>query len=290
MTSPKWKDGDTGEVVSLDEEGFVDANIKLGAFPGHQKLCQFSISSMVRNGVQILQVEDKTMIINNTSFKIYYSPQMCVSKQHSDEEYVPVPDSTVFSISPAGEHNVAKSNTVPLWDLISDTSNCIAETLPLQKYILLSLCHNATADSAECWSLPTIIRQEFPRQSVAVPLGDCGGNDLCTKAVVLTYQEHLGVTYLTLTEDPSPRVIIRNRCTVALLLKENIKETPKFDVYCRKIPAECSVHHEMYHQVSSFPDCKTKDCLPGVFLKVLSCDDTTTEWSDLIDINNQGTQ
>lgn len=45
------------------------------------------------------------------------------------------------------------------------------------------------------------------------------------RAVVLTYQEHLGVTYLTLTEDPSPRVIIRNRCTVALLMKENIKGT-----------------------------------------------------------------
>ncbi|CAI9588810.1 unnamed protein product, partial [Staurois parvus] len=146
------------------------------------------------------------------------------------------------------------------------------------------------ADSAECWSLPTIIRQEFPRQSVAVPLGDCGGNDLCTKAVVLTYQEHLGVTYLTLTEDPSPRVIIRNRCTVALLLKENIKDTPKFEVYCRKIPAECSVHHEMYHQLSSFPDCKTKDSLPGIYLKVLSCEETTAEWSDLIDINSQGTQ
>ncbi|XP_018414838.1 PREDICTED: vacuolar protein sorting-associated protein 13B isoform X3 [Nanorana parkeri] len=290
MTSPKWKDGDNGEVVSLDEEGFVDANIKLGSFPGHQKLCQFSISSMVRNGIQILQIEDKTTIINNTTFKIYYSPQMCVSLQNSDEEYVPVPDSTVFSISPAGEHNVAKSNTFPCWDLISDTSNCTAETPPLQKYILLSLCHNATAGSAECWSLPTVIRQEFPRQSVTVPLGDCGGNDLCTKAVVLTYQEHLGVTYLTLTEDPSPRVIIRNRCTVPLLLKENIKDTPKFAVYCRKIPAECSVHHEMYHQVSSFPDCRTKDSLPGIYLKVQACDDTTAEWSDLIDINSQVTQ
>ncbi|XP_072266948.1 intermembrane lipid transfer protein VPS13B isoform X2 [Pyxicephalus adspersus] len=290
MTSPKWKDGDNCEVVSLDEDGFVDASIKLGAFPGHQKLCQFSISSMVQNGIQILQIEDKTIIINNTSFKIYYSPQMCAAQQHPDEEYVPVPDSTVFSISPAGEHNVANSNTIPCWDLISDASNCTAETPPLQKYILLSLCHNATADSAECWSLPTIIRQEFPRQSVTVPQGDCGGNELCTQAVVLTYQEHLGVTYLTLTEDPSPRVIIRNRCTVALLLKENIKDTPKFKVYCRKIPAECSVHHEMYHQVSSFPDCKTKDSLPGIYLKVLQCDDGTAEWSDLIDINSQGTQ
>ncbi|XP_068093820.1 intermembrane lipid transfer protein VPS13B isoform X2 [Hyperolius riggenbachi] len=291
MTSPKWKDVGNGEVVSLDEEGFVDAIIKLGAFPGHQKLCQFSISSMVRNGIQILQIEDKTTIINNTSLKIYYIPQMCVSQQqHSEEEFVPVPDSTVFSISPVGEHLAAKSNTIPCWDLISDTSNCAADMPPLQKYLLLSLCQNAAAGSPKCWSLPAIIRQEFPRQSLAVPVGDCGGNDLCTKAVVLTYQEHLGVTYLTLTEDPSPRIVIRNRCTVPLLLKENIKDIPKFEVYCRKIPAECSVHHEMYHQVSSFPDCKTKDSLPGVYLKVMSCEDSGAEWSDLIDINSQGTQ
>ncbi|KAM9308647.1 intermembrane lipid transfer protein VPS13B [Gastrophryne carolinensis] len=290
VTSPKWKDGDNSEVVSLDEEGFVDSSIKLGAFPGHQKLCHFSISSIVRNGIQVLQIEDKTTIVNNTPFKIYYSPQMCVTQQHSEEEFAPVPDSTVFSIGPFGEHPTAKSSTVPCWDLISDTSNSSAEAPPLQKYILLSMCNNAAAGNAECWSLPAIIRQEFPRQSVAVPVGDCSESDLCTKAMVLTYQEHFGVTYLTLTEDPSPRIIIRNRCTVALLLRENIKDTPKFEVYCRKIPAECSVHHEMYHQVSSFPDCKSKDSLPGISLKVVSCEDTAAEWSDLIDINCHGTQ
>ena len=38
LTSPKWKEGGNGEVVSLDEEGFVHAEIRLGAFPGHQKV------------------------------------------------------------------------------------------------------------------------------------------------------------------------------------------------------------------------------------------------------------
>ncbi|KAE8599301.1 hypothetical protein XENTR_v10017132 [Xenopus tropicalis] len=292
MTSPKWKDADNGEVVTLDEEGFVDANIKLGAFPGHQKLCQFCISSMVQNGIQILQIEDKTTIINNTSLKVFYSPQISAIQQSSEEEYVPVPDSAVFSINPVGENQIAKPNPIPCWDVVSDVSQSSAETSPspLQKYILLSLCPSVGGGNTQCWSLPAVIRQEYPRQSVAVPVGDCGGSGLCTKAIVLTYQEHLGLTYLTLTEDPCPRIIIRNRCTVALLLKENIKEMPKFEVYCRRIPAECSLHHELYHQVSSFPDCKTKDLLPSIYLKVLSHEDTATEWSDLIDINNQGTQ
>ncbi|KAG8441800.1 hypothetical protein GDO86_010832 [Hymenochirus boettgeri] len=292
MTSPKWKDGNDGEVVTLDEEGFVDASIKLGAFPGHQKLCQFCISSMVRNGIQILQIEDKTTIINNTTMKIFYSPQISGSQHRFEEEYMPVPDSAAFSISPIGENAVAKPSAIPCWDLVSDTSQSTLESLPspLQKHILLSLCPSVGGGNSQCWSLPALICQEYPRQSVAVPVGDCGGSGLCTKAIVLTYQEHLGVTYLTLTEDPSPRIIIRNRCTVALLLKENIKDTPKFEVYYRKIPAECSLHHELYHQVSNFPDCKTKDLLPGIYLKVPPPGETVTEWSDLIDINNQGTQ
>lgn len=45
MTSPKWKDGDNEEVVTLDEEGFVEAEIRLGAFPGHQKVSPIRIIS-----------------------------------------------------------------------------------------------------------------------------------------------------------------------------------------------------------------------------------------------------
>lgn len=67
-------------------------------------------------------------------------------------------------------------------------------------------------------------------------------------------------------------------------------DTPKFEVYCRRIPSECSIHHELYHQISSYPDCKTKDSLPSLFLRVDSLEDTATEWSDAIDINSQGTQ
>lgn len=69
-----------------------------------------------------------------------------------------------------------------------------------------------------------------------------------------------------------------------------ISDTPKFEVYCRKIPAECSVHHELYHQISSYPDCKTRDLLPSILLKVVSSDEIVNEWSDFVDINNQGTQ
>ncbi|XP_030880582.1 vacuolar protein sorting-associated protein 13B [Leptonychotes weddellii] len=86
VTSPKWKDGGNGEVVSLDEEGFVDAEIRLGAFPGHQKLCQFCISSMVQQGIQIIQIEDKTIIINNMPYQIFFKPQLSVSKPHSGKE------------------------------------------------------------------------------------------------------------------------------------------------------------------------------------------------------------
>ncbi|XP_048068541.1 intermembrane lipid transfer protein VPS13B isoform X5 [Ursus arctos] len=290
LTSPKWKDGGNGEVVSLDEEGFVDAEIRLGAFPGHQKLCQFCISSMVQQGIQIIQIEDKTVIINNMPYQIFYKPQLSVSKPHSGKEYFHVPDSATFSISPGGEQPAVESSSLPCWDLMPDISQSPLDTSLLQKQILLAFSPAAGATGSQCWSLPAIVRQEFPRQSVAVPFGSCGENGFCTRAVALTYQEHFGVTYLTLSEDPSPRIIFHNRCPVTVLIKENIKDIPKFEVYCRRIPSECSIHHELYHQISSYPDCKTKDLLPSLFLRVECLEDVTTEWSDAVDINNQGTQ
>ncbi|XP_021242342.1 vacuolar protein sorting-associated protein 13B isoform X5 [Numida meleagris] len=290
VTSPKWKDAENGEVVTLDEEGFVEAEIKLGAFPGHQKLCQFCISSMVRQGIQILQIEDKTTIINDTSYQIYYRPQLCISKLYSGEEDFHSPDSTVFSVGPARAPNTETLTSVPCWDLLADSSPVTSGTPPTQKRMLLSFSPGGCAGSSEFWSLPAVIKQEFPRQSVAVPIGACRESGFYTRAITLTYQEHLGVTYLTLTEDPSPRIIIHNRCSISLLVKENFKDTPKFEVYCRKIPAECSIHHELYHQVSSYPDCKTRDLLPSILLKVMSSDELVNEWSDFVDINNQGTQ
>ncbi|XP_037659327.1 vacuolar protein sorting-associated protein 13B isoform X2 [Choloepus didactylus] len=290
LTSPKWKDGGNGEVVTMDEEGFIDAEIRLGAFPGHQKLCQFCISSMVQQGIQIIQIEDKTTIINNTPYQIFYKPQLSVSSHHSGKEYFHVPDSTTFSICPGGEQSAVKSSSLPCWDLMPDISQLAVDASLLQKQILLGFSPAIGANSSQCWSLPAIVRQEFPRQSVAVPFRNCKENGFCTRAIALTYQEHFGVTYLTLSEDPSPRIIFHNRCPVTMLIKENIKDIPKFEVYCRKIPSECSIHHELYHQISSYPDCKTKDLLPSLLLKVELVDEIPTEWSDAIDINNQGTQ
>ncbi|XP_069477524.1 intermembrane lipid transfer protein VPS13B isoform X2 [Ambystoma mexicanum] len=290
LTSPKWKDGDNGEVVTLDEDGCVDAEIKLGAFPGHLKLSQFCISSMVRHGIQILQIEDKTTVINNTPFQIHYIPQLSIPRHHAGDEYVHVAGSAVFSIG-AGEHQATtQSSSVPCWDLVSDSSQPTLGASPLQKHFLLSLCPNAVEESPKCWSLPAVIRPDVPRQSVAVPFRDCSESGLCTRALALTYQEHLGVVYVTLTEDPCPRIIVHNKCSVVLLLKENIRDTPKFEVYSRTVPADCSIHHELYHQVSSFPDCRTKDLLPSILLKVQESDESANEWSDLVDINNPGTQ
>ncbi|XP_010794416.1 vacuolar protein sorting-associated protein 13B-like [Notothenia coriiceps] len=74
LTSPRWKEGSGSEVVTLDEEGYVEADITLGAFPGRQKLCQFCVSSVVRHGIQILQLEDRTILVNNTPHTIQYRP------------------------------------------------------------------------------------------------------------------------------------------------------------------------------------------------------------------------
>lgn len=289
VTSPKWKDGGDGEVVTLGEEALVDAEIRLGAFPGHQKLCQFCVSSMVQHGIQVIQIEDKTTIINNTPYQIFYKPQLSVASPCSGKEHFRVPDSATFSICPGGEHPALKSSSLPCWDFLPDVGPSM-DTAVLQKQMLLGFSPAPGADGSQCWSLPALIRRELPRQSVAVPCGTLREHGLCTRAIALTYQEHFGVTYLTLSEDPSPRVIFHNRCPVAMLVKENMRDVPKFEVYCKRIPPESSVHHELYHQIMGYPDCKTRDLLPSLLLRTESTGEMAAEWSDAVDTNSQGTQ
>lgn len=157
---------------------------------------------------------------------------------------------------------------------------------------------------------------------------------LFCRGIVLTYQEHLGVTYIILNLDPSPRMLIHNKCPFPLLLKETVKgkkgktglisshylssplcsfyaiilycktffffffgiyfllspiETPRTEVHCRPLPANCSLHHELYHHFCSFPECRQKDMLPTLLLKTNS-DHCSTDWTDPIDINCPGIQ
>ncbi|XP_078254173.1 intermembrane lipid transfer protein VPS13B isoform X1 [Rhinoraja longicauda] len=290
ITSPKWQDYPSSAIITLDEEGVTDTDVKLGAFPDHQKLCQFCISSVVRHGIQILVVEDKTVIINNTRHKIYFRPMLIFPEQATLREGNYMLESAVFHLAPGQAQSPDVLSSIPCWDFVAGGSlSELSDPLP-QKHLLLGYSSHIGASSCDNWSLPALIRHDFPRQSVAVPLGDSSENGFCSRAVVMTYQEYLGVTYVTLSEDFSPRLIIHNRCPVAIMMKENIKDTPKCTVYCRKIPSEASIHHELYHHVWSFPDCKTEDNLPGVHLRGIPLSDLPEEWSDCIDLNSPGTQ
>lgn len=50
------------------------------------QLCQFCVSSVVQHGIQIIQIEDKTTVINNTPYQILYKPQLSVSNPYSGKE------------------------------------------------------------------------------------------------------------------------------------------------------------------------------------------------------------
>lgn len=64
----------------------------------------------------------------------------------------------------------------------------------------------------------------------------------------------------------------------------------KFEVYCRKIFFECLIYYELYYQIFSYLDCKIRDLFFSFFLRVELLDEIIIEWSDVIDINNQGIQ
>ncbi|XP_032375136.1 vacuolar protein sorting-associated protein 13B isoform X2 [Etheostoma spectabile] len=289
LTSPRWKEGSNSEVITLDEEGYVEADITLGAFPGRQKLCQFCVSSVVRHGIQILRIEDRTILVNNTPYMIQYRPLLTDHALGTDDQACEIPETALFSLAPTDESSLAKPCSVPCWDLLQTSVQDTGFPLPL-RHMLFSLFprHDGGVGSAS-WSLPAPIRPDFPRQSLSVPGEPDSGGGLSSRVIVLTYQEHLGVTYITLNEDPCPRMLIHNKCPIPLLLKETVKETPKTEVYCRPLPPNCSLHHELYHHFSSFPECRQKEMLPTLLLKTTS-DHGSTDWTDPIDINCPGTQ
>ncbi|XP_039974155.1 vacuolar protein sorting-associated protein 13B-like isoform X2 [Xiphias gladius] len=290
LTSPRWKEGSGSEVVTLDEEGYVEADITLGAFPGRQKLCQFCVSSVVRHGIQILQIEDRTILVNSTPYTIQYRPLLTDHALGTDNQACEIPETAVFSMAPSEDSSLAKPRSVPCWDLVqTSVPGKVEYPLPL-RHMLFSLFPRPDAGvGSAAWSLPAPIRPDFPRQSLSIPGEPDSGTGLSSRAIVLTYQEHLGVTYITLNEDPCPRMLIHNKCPIPLLLKENVKETPKTEVYCRPLPANCSLHHELYHHFSSFPECRQKEVLPALLLKTTS-GHSTTDWTDPVDINCLGTQ
>ncbi|KAM9851512.1 intermembrane lipid transfer protein VPS13B [Aulostomus maculatus] len=287
LTSPRWKEGSESDVVTLDEEGYVEADIALGAFPGRQKLCQFCVSSVVRHGIQILQIEDRTILLNNTPFTIQYRPLLTDHALGSDDQACDIPETAVFPLAPSEEASLAKPCSVPCWDLLQTSDQGKVDfPLPLKHMLFSSF---SRPEGSTAWSLPSPIRPDFPRQSLSVPVEPEFEGGLSSRAIVLTYQEHLGVTYITLNEDPCPRMLIHNKCPIPLLLKENVKDTPRTEVYCCSLPANCSLHHELYYHFSSFPDCRQREMLPSLLLKTTT-DHSTTDWTDPIDINCLGTQ
>ncbi|TRY56677.1 hypothetical protein DNTS_021035 [Danionella cerebrum] len=106
------------------------------------------------------------------------------------------------------------------------------------------------------------------------------------------------------SDDPNPRMKIHNRCPERILLKESGRE------YVRLLPALSSVHHELFYQALSFPECKAKETLPALLLRIFTDTPAVTptfkidpdtlntsletptpsSWTDPIDINSPGTQ
>ncbi|XP_042565146.1 LOW QUALITY PROTEIN: vacuolar protein sorting-associated protein 13B [Clupea harengus] len=295
LTSPRWKEGSSPEVITLDEDGFVEADITLGAFPGRQKVCQFCVSSVVRHGMQILQVEDRTILVNNTSLALSYKALLSEHGLASSNEPCRPVDAAVFTLAPARDSGHPRRCAVPCWDLLREGPQAEVESPLPVKHMLLSSTLGPTAvpgGAAASWSLPVSVRPDFPRQSVAVPDASTAG--LNSRPLVVTYQEHIGITYITVSEDPCPRMLLHNKCPIAMLLRENVRETPRAEVFCRPLPPLSSLHHELYHQASNFPDCRPRDSLPTLLLRATPDPEASPlpqpDWTEPIDINSPGTQ
>ncbi|XP_051575064.1 intermembrane lipid transfer protein VPS13B-like isoform X3 [Myxocyprinus asiaticus] len=299
VSSPRWPEGGGADVLMLDEEGYIHTDITLGTLPGKLKLCQLCLSSSVTYGIQVLQIMDKTVLVNNTTNIIRYK---AVIQQHTNttaDQVYEVSESSVFTLGPAGEAGDQVCCSVACWDVPCDGQSSDLDMTLSSKQLLLS-CEGQSSQ----WSLPALVRPDLPRQSVSVSVEPDDKHPFNTRALVVTCQDHSGIMYVTVSEDLCPRMLIHNRCPMNLLLKENIRECVRSEVFCRLLPSLSSVHHELYYHISNFPECKQKETLPTLLLRAVpdtptSPTDTPTDlmttptalsWTDAIDINSPGTQ
>ncbi|XP_067305536.1 intermembrane lipid transfer protein VPS13B [Pseudorasbora parva] len=269
VSSPRWPEGGGADVLLLDEEGYIHTDITLGTQPGKLKLCQFCVSSSVKHGIQILQIEDKTVLVNNTTNTIKCR---AVIQQNTltPEQLCPAPECSGFAVGPVGVAGDPVCCAVPSWAVLRAGPT---EEVHLGLKQLMLSCGQAEP----MWSPGAVVKTDLPRQSVPVPVEPHDDWPFSTRPLVLTCQEHLGITYLTVSEDPCPRMLIHNRCPKSLLLKENVRECVRPELM-RAVPALSSVHHELLHQACSFPECRPKEALPTLQLRIIT--DTPTSPAD----------
>ncbi|TRY83307.1 hypothetical protein DNTS_006035 [Danionella cerebrum] len=154
--SPRWQEGGEAEVLLLDEEGYVHIDITLGTRPGSLKRCQFCLSSTVELGIQVLQIENRTVLLNHTTHSLRYraaTPQdPAVAPQQADT------DLSIFTLPASVSDEVYLRSALPFWDVV-----CVAE--PADAQLLFSL-----EETDPHWSTPALVRSDLPRQSVSVPV------------------------------------------------------------------------------------------------------------------------
>ena len=81
-----------------------------------------------------------------------------------------LPDSSGFTLPPAVGGGPATPCSVPCWDqLLDGLQGEVGSPLPI-KHMLFSLDPRAlNAGAGAPWSLPALVRADFPRQSISVP-------------------------------------------------------------------------------------------------------------------------
>ncbi|MEQ2188439.1 hypothetical protein GOODEAATRI_015072, partial [Goodea atripinnis] len=182
LTSPRWKEGTSSVVVTLDEEGYVEVDIALGAYPGKQKVCQFCVSSVVRHGVQILQIEDRTILVNNTPYSIHYRPLLTNHVLGGREQVCEMPEGTVFTLPPSEDSSLAKPCSVPCWDLLQTSVQGKVEfPLPVRHMIFSLFLRPDAGVGTTAWSVPTPVRPDLPRQSLSIPVDQVSGGGLSSR-------------------------------------------------------------------------------------------------------------
>eukprot|EP00057_Strongylocentrotus_purpuratus_P032464 XP_787735.2 PREDICTED: vacuolar protein sorting-associated protein 13B isoform X1 [Strongylocentrotus purpuratus] len=193
--------------------------VSRGVHLGTQKVVHAALHSTVKHNIRILTLRPRFVFQNNSKQNVKIRMVNLRS-----EEKVSIQANTLQPItipSKSSEHTPHLK-----WD-----SPACSQPTGSFHYLSVALSDQSAAEGAwlDEWSAWLKIDSEFPRVPITVPVTKPSktfqSKNIVTSPMVAMVYQHEGVTYVTFDRDPSPKVLVINRCPFPVHLGHSQEHT-----------------------------------------------------------------
>ncbi len=159
------------------------------------------MDSILHQSTVVVTMKPSHIVVNKTPHALFVLP--CLQSMESSSFAEPFNDNALVLV------NCSESKPIPIWIMKYET-----EIKRLVYYIKVSI----QPTNEHVWSLPLLLN--FVRHSFSLPVTI---NNLTPPTLInylVTTHELNDITYIVISTDPSPRLIVKNLCSQVLEIKE----------------------------------------------------------------------